>query len=118
MDFDDQLFEIFNRLNSPQCPYQKLIRPLIIQVSTGGVLIAFTDRLLDIVQRHAEPQHLIRIDQNLKLLPSPTHGEDLRHAWDRQEPLPHDPVRQRAYLQRTCLAGLAPHADHHNLTHD
>ena len=69
-------------------------------------------------QRDAVLQQRVGIDQHLKLLAAAAHRDHLRDAGNREQPLPHDPIGQRADLDRVGLAAFAPHADQHDLAHD
>ena len=53
---------------------------------------------LHFVQRDAESQEQVGIDQHLKLLSLAAHHDHLRDAGDREQPLSHDPVGERAEL--------------------
>ena len=109
--------EVMNRLDATEGADEQLVTPLV-QIAAGGVGVARPDGGLDLLERHAELEELLGIDEHLELLPAPPHRHDLGDAGDREQPLPHHPVGERSDFDRRSRAVLAPHADVHHLAHD
>ena len=85
--------------------------PPRFEIAAGGVVVAFGDGVLDLGQRDTVVAQAFGIDEHLELLAPAAHRHHLRDAGNRQEPLPHHPVGQRAKFHRAGLAPFAPHAD-------
>ena len=114
---DDHRRQITHRLDPAERSHEQFVAPLV-QVAAGGVGIARLYGRLHLREADAILQEQRRIDEHLELLPSAPHRDDLRDAGDRQQPLPHHPVGQRADLDRRRGPRLAVHPHMHDLPHD
>ena len=114
---DDHRREVVERLDPAERTNEQFVSPLI-QIATGGVGIARLHRRLHLREADVVAEEERRIDEYLELLSSSPHRHDLRDAGDRQQPLPHDPIGQRADLDRGRGPGFACHPHVHDLPHD
>ena len=113
----DHRHEIVHALNAAERADEKLVAALR-EVAPRGVGVAGLHGGLHLVEREAILQEQFRIDEHLELLPPAAHRHHLRDAGDRQQPLPHHPVCQRADLHRRRGVVFARHAHVHHLPHD
>ena len=114
---DHHVLDVFDALQ-PADAADQVLAGAAVQVAARGVGVAGRHRPLDLVERDAVAAQRVGIDQHLVLLAAAAHRNDLRDARNRQQPLPHDPIGQRANLHRRGFAAFAPHADNHDLAHD
>jgi hypothetical protein len=84
----------------PKALTRSSFAPCSVEIAAGRVLLPLIDRLLHLFSVTPYRSSAVGIDEHLKLLPPAPHREHLRHAGDGQEPLPHDPVGDRAEFER------------------
>ena len=88
------------------------------QKPAGGVVLGFLGRGDDLIEAHPEGGELLGDREHLVLLHAAANRDHLRNARDREQPLAHGPVGERADVHGRGGAGFALQADEHDLAHD
>ena len=81
---DHHAFEFFHAADPPQRTHEQLVRTLLVEVASRGVIVTLAQGRLHLVERHAVTKQLVGIHQNLKLLPVPSHHKHLGDAGNRE----------------------------------
>ena len=114
---DDGVGNVFERGGAPHVADERLLVG-VFQEAAGGVALRLPGGGNDLLQADAVGGEFFRRRQDLILLHAPADGDHLRNAGDREQPLAHGPVGERADVHRGRRAGFALQADQHDLAHD